>query len=187
MTILFLFAEDVFKYGCRLSNISPGLEIRLVHDLLHLSSGDQVPHSSTLLMRCQDQTAAMAGAATTQCQDGRWSNNLPICRSTPGPEDYSGDIWNFKLFQLSSHFVFQIPFHHVYNSPCRAVLGALDVLASWLLGLEQLFTWTALQTEKEEILAGDGLICTRSTLQVNRKWIKMSVVKLYFIKYYNSE
>jgi hypothetical protein len=80
----------VFKYGCRVS-ISTGLEMRLGHDLVHLSSGDQVPHSSTLLMRCRDQTAAMEGAATTQCQDGRLSNNLPICRTTPGPGEYSGD------------------------------------------------------------------------------------------------
>ena len=92
LNMLFSFADNMFKYGCRLSNISPGLEMRLGHELVHLSSGDQVPHSSTLLMRCHDQTAAMAGPASTQCQDGRWSNNLPIGRSTPGTGDYLGDI-----------------------------------------------------------------------------------------------
>ena len=106
MTICFWFSEDAFKYGCRMSKISPRLEIRLGHDLLHLSSGDQLPHSSTLLMRCHDQTAAMAGAASTQCQDGRWSNNLPICRTTPGPGEYSGDTLSYFNYFNFPHILF---------------------------------------------------------------------------------
>ena len=88
----FLLAEDVFKYVCVLSTVLAGLEIRNGHEVIDLSSGDQLPHSCTLLVRCQDHTAAMAGSASAQCQDGRWSHNLPVCRSTAGAEDYSGGI-----------------------------------------------------------------------------------------------
>ena len=92
LKIRFTLADDVLKSVCVLSTVPAGLEIRHGHEVIDLSSGDQLPHLSTLLVRCQDHTAAMAGSATTQCQDGRWSHSLPVCRSTAGAEDYSGGI-----------------------------------------------------------------------------------------------
>ena len=88
----FSLAEDVLKSACVLSTVPAGLEMRHGHEVIDLSSGDQLPHSSTLLVRCQDHTAAMAGSAITQCMDGIWSHSLPVCRSTAGAEDYSGKI-----------------------------------------------------------------------------------------------
>ena len=88
----FSLAEDVLKSACVLSTVPAGLEMRNGHEVIDLSSGDQLPHSSTLLVRCQDHTAAMAGSAITQCMDGIWSHSLPVCRSTAGAEDYSGKI-----------------------------------------------------------------------------------------------
>jgi hypothetical protein len=85
-------AEDVLKSACVLSTVPAGLEMRHGHKVLDLSSGDQLPHSSTLMMRCQDHTAAMVGSATTQCMDGRWSHSLPVCRSTDVANEYSGGI-----------------------------------------------------------------------------------------------
>ena len=90
LKIKFSLAENVLKSVCVLSTVPAGLEIMHGHEVIDLSSDDQLPHLSTLLMRCQDHTAAMAGSATTQCMDGRWSHDLPICMSTAEAEDYSG-------------------------------------------------------------------------------------------------
>ena len=88
----FSLAEDILKSVCVLSAVPAGLEMRHGHEVIDLSSGDQLPHSFTLLVRCKDHTAAMSGSATTQCQDGRWSHDLPVCRRTAGAENYSGGI-----------------------------------------------------------------------------------------------
>ena len=156
-------ADDVFKSGCWLATVPPGLEIRQGNDLLDLSIGDQLPHSIKLLMRCQDQTAAMSG-----CQDGRWSHSLPVFRSTAGEEDYSGKHWSLRTKEnLNSPLDSHVHFLLVWNILWRAVLGQLDVLGSWLSSLEQLFTWTVLLRGGEETQAGDGPTCTRSILQVS--------------------
>ena len=109
--VRFLLADVLFKHGCLLPHVGPGLEMRQGHDLQDLSSGAHLPHSSTLLMRCQDQTAAMSGAAITQCQDAIWSHRLPVCRRTAGPGEYSGETASLQYFQ-------------------PAVLGLLGVSAS---------------------------------------------------------
>ena len=65
-----------------MSDVPPGLEIRHDHDLLDMTRDNTLPHSSTLLVRCHDLTAAMSGSPITHCQDGVWSHNLPVCQDT---------------------------------------------------------------------------------------------------------
>ena len=85
--MIFFVTEDVYKHGCTVPRVPPGVDIRHGHDLLDLDSVAQVAHSTTLLARCQDITAAMSGSPMTECQDGVWSHSLPACRATT---QYSG-------------------------------------------------------------------------------------------------
>ena len=52
LKIKFSLAENVLKSVCVLSSVPAGLEIRHGHEVIDLSSGDQLPHSCTLLVRC---------------------------------------------------------------------------------------------------------------------------------------
>ena len=88
--MIILVTDGVYKHGCTVPRVPPGLEIRHGHDLLDLDTVEQVAHSTTLLARCQDITAAMTGSPMTECQDGVWSHSLPSCRRTAGPGQYSG-------------------------------------------------------------------------------------------------
>ena len=90
--------DTLFKYGCPLSDVPPGLEIRHGHDLLDLPRVHQLPHSSTLLVRCHDLTAAMSGTPITHCQDGVWSHDLPVCQDTALQDGQSGVCYSIFYF-----------------------------------------------------------------------------------------
>ena len=83
-------SETLFNYGCPLSDVPPGLEVRHGHDLLDMTRDHQLPHSSTVLVRCHDLTAAMSGTPITHCQDGVWTHDFPVCKGITIEDGQSG-------------------------------------------------------------------------------------------------